>query len=659
MKKDSMFGSPPCVALSRQQGKWQYATNLAGGIPLISNACERAYLCLRGLFQPTLLPFLFVLLGSPCLAQADVDEHFAALKKEAFQCLHNDSSACTEAFERCIAYLESLEKDSLIAGQLLELGTQRMRTGRWDAQTKYLFDLSLRHSKRSGLPCVHMNSQFALAQHSRFLNLNDSLMIHSERSLQAALACGDSTRQARAEVYLGSAYLNKSNYTEALKHFQQAEAMYDALNDMSGMGGLYLDMALLYSEMHQKSVARSYTFRATEIFKETGEQMKYGVALVDLSSDLLDIKLADSALYYLQIAEPIVTASNLRAAGYMEQNFGAAYYLKDRYDEAIEHYRKGLILSEKIGNEHLSTLLNIFISECYLAKANFAEAYRYALIADSLTLPSPRNFLRSKATLAVSKAAHTLGEHKRSYEAFIEYIGLIDSLSGDAKQREIAALEQVYEADKNRKAIEFQKQENALLPEANAASTNRNYALLACLLLTMVLAYAFISKQRHKLRGQQAAIKIKALENENLNQEVEFKSRELTSKALHIARKNEMIQSLHDQLKAITTHQDSAALNGLVSQLKFTQQQDDHWDTFIEQFTALNPDFYEKFCKAHPELSKGDMRLAALLRMGLGSKDIASMLNISEPGMKKARYRLRKKMNLQAVDNLEMEIMKY
>jgi DNA-binding CsgD family transcriptional regulator len=43
--------------------------------------------------------------------------------------------------------------------------------------------------------------------------------------------------------------------------------------------------------------------------------------------------------------------------------------------------------------------------------------------------------------------------------------------------------------------------------------------------------------------------------------------------------------------------------------------------------------------------------------MNLSSKDIASILNISDEGVKKARYRLRKKLRLDTNENLESTIM--
>jgi len=619
----------------------------------------RKLLCFDRASKKTIIFFGVLLLGNTSFAQPSEWKAYQSLKQDGILCLEETNTPCTEEFEECIAQLDKLANDSLKAFESLDLGTERMRSGRLDDLSKHLFDLSLNYSKRTDFPCLLMESQFILAKHARFLNLLDSALIHANRTLAATLACGDSTRQARAEVYIGSAYLNRSNYAEALKHFQIAEIIYEALDDQSGLGGLYLDISLLYSEMHQKATAMNYSHKAARIFEKTGERMKYGVALTDLASTYLDIKNADSALYYLEIAEPIVRETNFRAAAYIEQNFGSAYYLKGQYQESIEHYREGIVIAEKTGNMHLYTLLHIWISESYLAMERYEDSYRYGLIADSLSRLGPKSFLHTKSMYALAKAAHKSENFEESYRTFLEYIALTDSLFGEEKQKEIAALEQEYEADKSRRVISFQKQENELLTAAYTASATRNYALLTSLILIVIMGYVFIRKQRYKLDNQRAAVKISKLENEKLNQEVEFKSRELTSQALNLARKNEMIQSLHDQLKKISRDQESQELRGVVNQLRFTQKQEGHWEAFIEQFISLNPDFYKHLNSDHPELSKGELRLAALLRMGLTSKDISSMLNISEPGMKKARYRLRKKMNLESTASLETEIMSY
>ncbi|MCA1764502.1 MAG: tetratricopeptide repeat protein, partial [Flavobacteriales bacterium] len=356
--------------------------------------------------------------ASNVFAQEKESESYHTLYTDAQNCLETGEGDCADPFLDCISYLKALPSDTLAGSRFLELGAIRMRNGRWDDLAKELFDLAHWRNKRSEMPCAIMESQFALSKYARFMNVQDSLQVHAERALESAIACGNRSKQARAEVFVGSAFLNQSNYAEALRHFQEAESIYESLRDSSGLGGLYLDMALLYSEMHQKTKARSYTLRASEIFKSTGEEMKYGVSLVDLSGDLIDVHEADSALQFLEIAEPILSGKHPRAEGYMQQNFGSALFLLDRYSEAIEHYQKGLVLTEKVGDISLTILLHNFISECYLEMGMYPEAYREALISDSLSAEISKSFTRTKALLALAESAYKMNDPDKTYAAF-------------------------------------------------------------------------------------------------------------------------------------------------------------------------------------------------------------------------------------------------
>ena len=52
------------------------------------------------------------------------------------------------------------------------------------------------------------------------------------------------------------------------------------------------------------------------------------------------------------------------------------------------------------------------------------------------------------------------------------------------------------------------------------------------------------------------------------------------------------------------------------------------------------------------DLKKNDVKLCVYLRMGLSSKEMASLLNTSVRSIETARYRLRKKLNIGSGDNL-------
>ena len=56
-------------------------------------------------------------------------------------------------------------------------------------------------------------------------------------------------------------------------------------------------------------------------------------------------------------------------------------------------------------------------------------------------------------------------------------------------------------------------------------------------------------------------------------------------------------------------------------------------------------------------MTANDLRMIALIKMNLSAHEIASLLNISPEGVKKARYRLKRKMELTAEESLNDTIL--
>lgn len=79
------------------------------------------------------------------------------------------------------------------------------------------------------------------------------------------------------------------------------------------------------------------------------------------------------------------------------------------------------------------------------------------------------------------------------------------------------------------------------------------------------------------------------------------------------------------------------------------------WEQFKVRFIELNPQFYNRLFQNHPNLSKSEIRLLTLIKVGYSQKEIANILNIAPNSVKKARSRVRKKMRL----DKELEIFNY
>ncbi|MEO0472489.1 MAG: helix-turn-helix transcriptional regulator [Bacteroidota bacterium] len=95
----------------------------------------------------------------------------------------------------------------------------------------------------------------------------------------------------------------------------------------------------------------------------------------------------------------------------------------------------------------------------------------------------------------------------------------------------------------------------------------------------------------------------------------------------------------------------------MIGSIDHDLRKDDDWTHFERYFRQVHPGFDEKIRRAFSDLTGNEIRLLTLMKMNLSTKEIASILNISPDSVKKARYRLRKKLNLPNQQNLQQFIL--
>jgi DNA-binding CsgD family transcriptional regulator len=177
------------------------------------------------------------------------------------------------------------------------------------------------------------------------------------------------------------------------------------------------------------------------------------------------------------------------------------------------------------------------------------------------------------------------------------------------------------------------------------------YALLFLGLMWLLEVY-----NRRRLERQRQRLETEK-EREILVLEVENKSRELSNAAFNLIRKNEALQSLKDNL--LDSKNEPRSLSKIVREIDAHLEGDHDWEIFEESFNRVHDDFFKRLMQVYPDLTPGDLRLAAYLKMNLSSKEIAPLLNISIRGIENKRYRLRKKLGLSEEANLTEFIMAF
>lgn len=165
---------------------------------------------------------------------------------------------------------------------------------------------------------------------------------------------------------------------------------------------------------------------------------------------------------------------------------------------------------------------------------------------------------------------------------------------------------------------------------------------------------------RFEIENAKKEKELMMLRNSQLEIELKHKSSKLADSAMNLIRKNDMLQELDDSMNDLSEKvrsEESKAkiakkINDIRHSIKQNMNDDDNWDKFEQNFNLVYDNFMVKLTKEYPELKSSDKKLCIYLRMGLSSKEMASLLNTSVRSIETARYRLRKKLNLDSGDNL-------
>lgn len=159
-------------------------------------------------------------------------------------------------------------------------------------------------------------------------------------------------------------------------------------------------------------------------------------------------------------------------------------------------------------------------------------------------------------------------------------------------------------------------------------------------------------KQQLKMVEQQRIIEQQR--QQLLETEIVNKSKEISSLTFDIITRNSAADKLKSNLSALC---ESGAISAkekdsILKHFDTTRSNNDFWDIYQKNFDLIHENFFKNLRSAYPNLSAGDLRLCAFLRLNMPTKDIAQVTNVSIRGVETARSRLRKKLGIDARTNL-------
>jgi len=181
------------------------------------------------------------------------------------------------------------------------------------------------------------------------------------------------------------------------------------------------------------------------------------------------------------------------------------------------------------------------------------------------------------------------------------------------------------------------------------------------LLAVLIISGLIIGRIKVRLNGIRKIEQRKAAERE-IQLKLDHQQRELVTKSMDLIEKQDFMEEVLQELKMLKDASDpdrSRVLRKLIGHLSQLTSFNHVWEEFEKWFSEIHTGFISNLRSDYPKLTFREIKVCALLRLNLMSKEIASLMNVEPTSVEIYRYRIRKKLGLSKGDNLSNFLDKY
>lgn len=415
---------------------------------------------------------------------------------------------------------------------------------------------------------------------------------------------GEARTNAIATGYYAMIQIKTGCHTKSVNSLNTCDSLFRKLGDINLLAFHYNNLGLFYQKFHTQEKAVKYFRRA----------LAFSRAIED------DSHITATALNNLAIGEgdTKLKISYLKEAISINQKGGSQLSLAENYNNLAYQYI--VIGNYKIGHTYLDSALTIGKS----LNAQEVLFNNYDL----------RSIIYAKE-----------GNYKSAYE--------------ETKKRQLAqkiisdgqSISDIEEMITNRILSRKEYEINLQKKENDIKRLNLTLVILISTFIITILVllyiYFFISNKR---RMQNLELKQASSERD-----VKYTQAELLNLATYINSRNDILCNIQESLSkaqkmdAKDVYSELRRMNLYIRNL---QTKNEDVESVMSRIGKINKDFIDRLSTEHPDLTKNDKNVALLLRAGLSTKQISTLMDCSPKSVNMARYRMRQHLNIDSDTNL-------
>lgn len=408
----------------------------------------------------------------------------------------------------------------------------------------------------------------------------------------------------------------------------------------------YSCLALLFTNLHQEKQAKQYISMATQGIEERTDLDKKSIFVYynNLSGLYYMQQKYDSSVLSMKEAEQYIETESDRSV--WNYNMGNIYLSIGETALAKEYLQQIVNELESSGDvsySQVNSLVNLGYMEAL--DKNYQKALHYYQRAIDLSRKIGTRKAEAQAYSEMSSVYEAMHQDSKALELLRRGVSLRDSLLNTDQMENINLLSHEYlqkekklEMDLLQKQLEYEKLSNR----------HKTMVLTILWILLAVFAISFLFALYHWRKQQKdALLQRKGFEDrdQRRNLEEEKKSRQISTARLQLVQASEIISECRNELKKIRFQKETDKKESLLhmEEILSSFNLDSAWEEFELSFNHIHRSFFTHLQEAHPELTRSEQRICALLVLNFRTKEIANITHRSVRTIEATIYQIRKK----------------
>ncbi len=481
---------------------------------------------------------------------------------------------------------------------------------------------------------------------------------HYHNALQLYKETQKYFEHTQIKMILGNIQLVKNNYYEGLKLYQECLTTSLDKEFKTITPHLYNNIGAIYENLDDTLEALEHFTKANELFIELKDDYNTALTISNISKiQTVMGKKEDAINGYLESIHIFSKEESWINIASSYNSLAGIYMKGEEYIKAEEYLLLALNIIENNSSKFRGPS-SINKSDIYFSAAQLYhnmgqndKAMEFA--KGSLNLAIANGYKQK-----ISENAHLISqlfELQNQSDSSLTYIKLHTEYSKLLQEenniKEITQLKMQHEFDETLLKKQFEEEQK----EAAHQQKERTYiAILIAVILIVIILVLLYGYQRNRATKNQLKKENLELEKDRLSKELDYKNKELTTNMMYLLEKNEFITSIAQKLSEIkidVKKNNQVLLQQIINELKSNSSKL-AWEEFELRFKEVHSDFYQSLNEAYPDLTPNEKKLCAFLKLNMSTKEISAITHQSVKSINMARFRLRKKMNMEQDENL-------